>query len=66
MELNAVNAHRVANPIEYIEMRRRVGGAPWSASFVEHAVGSEVPGEIAASRPMRVLRGTFADAVHLR
>lgn len=65
-ELANINEGRVANPIEYIEMRRKVGGAPWSANLIEHAVGAEVPAEIAASRPMTVLRDTFADAVHLR
>src|SRR6202008_2652339 len=55
-----------ANPIEDIEMRRKVGGAPWSANLIEHAVGAEVPASIAASRPMRVLKDTFADGVHLR
>jgi germacradienol/geosmin synthase len=65
-ELANINEGRVANPIEYIEMRRKVGGAPWSANLIEHAVGAEVPARIAASRPMRVLRDTFADAVHLR
>jgi len=65
-ELANINAGRVANPIEYVEMRRKVGGAPWSANLVEHACGAEVPAVIAASRPMQVLRDTFADAVHLR
>lgn len=65
-ELANINAGRVANPIEYIEMRRKVGGAPWSANLVEHAAGAEVPAAIAASRPMRVLRDTFSDGVHLR
>lgn len=65
-ELANINAGRVSNPIEYIEMRRKVGGAPWSANLVEHAAGAEVPDVIAASRPMRVLRDTFADGVHLR
>jgi len=65
-ELANINEGRVSNPIEYIEMRRKVGGAPWSANLIEHAVGAEVPARIAASRPMRVLRDTFADAVHLR
>ena len=65
-ELNNISAGRVPNPIEYIEMRRKVGGAPWSANLVEHAVFVEVPDVIAASRPMRVLRDTFADGVHLR
>ncbi|WP_188189286.1 terpene synthase family protein [Nonomuraea sp. SYSU D8015] len=65
-ELANINTGRIANPVEYIEMRRKVGGAPWSAGLVEHAVGAEVPARIAASRPMRVLKDAFSDAVHLR
>ncbi|WP_375773270.1 germacradienol/geosmin synthase [Archangium gephyra] len=65
-ELSNISERRVSNPIEYIEMRRKVGGAPWSADLVEHAVFAEVPDRIAASRPMRVLKDTFSDAVHLR
>jgi germacradienol/geosmin synthase len=65
-ELSNISEGRVPNPVEYIEQRRRVGGAPWSATLVEHATGAEVPEVIAASRPMRVLRETFSDAVHLR
>lgn len=65
-ELANINEGRVANPIEYVEMRRKVGGAPWSANLIEHVVGADVPAEIAASRPMTVLRDTFSDAVHLR
>ncbi|MGZ3148213.1 terpene synthase family protein [Lentzea chajnantorensis] len=65
-ELHNISAARLANPIEYVEMRRKVGGAPWSANLVEHAVGLEVPARIALSRPIGVLRDTFSDAVHLR
>lgn len=65
-ELSNIGAHRVPNPVEYVEMRRKVGGAPWSAGLVEYVTGAEVPGRIAASRPMRVLRDAFSDAVHLR
>jgi germacradienol/geosmin synthase len=65
-ELDNISRHRIANPMEYVEMRRRVGGAPWSANLVEIAVGAEVPDRLAALRPMKVLRDTFADAVHLR
>src|SRR5262249_12873932 len=65
-ELANIAEQRLPNPIEYVEMRRKVGGAPWSANLVEHAVGAEVPAEIAATRPMSVLRDTFADGVHLR
>ncbi|MEU1801714.1 terpene synthase family protein [Streptomyces sp. NPDC019937] len=65
-ELSNINAGRTPNPVEYIEMRRKVGGAPWSAGLVEHAVGAEVPAVVAESRPLRVLRDAFSDAVHLR
>ncbi|MFI1968631.1 terpene synthase family protein [Streptomyces cinnamoneus] len=65
-ELSNINEGRVANPVEYIEMRRKVGGAPWSANLIEHAAGAEVPDAVAASRPLCVLRDTFADGVHLR
>lgn len=65
-ELSNISDSRVPNPIEYIEMRRKVGGAPWSADLVEHAVSVEVPARIAATRPMRVLKDTFSDGVHLR
>lgn len=65
-ELSNIDAERLANPVEYIEIRRKVGGAPWSANLVEHAAHAEVPAEVAATRPMQVLRDTFADAVHLR
>jgi germacradienol/geosmin synthase len=65
-ELANISAGRVANPIEYIEMRRKVGGAPWSAVLVEHATRAEVPADLAGTRPLAVLRDTFADAVHLR
>jgi germacradienol/geosmin synthase len=46
-------------------MRRKVGGAPWSAGLVEYAT-AEVPAAVAGSRPLRVLMETFSDAVHLR
>jgi germacradienol/geosmin synthase len=64
-ELSNINEGRVANPVEYIEMRRKVGGAPWSAGLVEYAT-AEVPASVAGTRPLRVLMETFSDAVHLR
>ncbi|MFI0448350.1 hypothetical protein [Actinomadura sp. 6N118] len=65
-ELSNINARRIPNPVEYIEMRRKVGGAPWSAGLVEHAARAEVPATVADSRPLQVLRDSFSDAVHLR
>ncbi|CAL9402555.1 germacradienol/geosmin synthase Cyc2 [Streptomyces sp. Tu 3180] len=64
-ELSNINEGRIANPVEYIEMRRKVGGAPWSAGLVEYAT-AEVPAAVAGTRPLRVLTETFSDAVHLR
>ncbi|MDT8915902.1 terpene synthase family protein [Amycolatopsis sp. PS_44_ISF1] len=65
-ELANINDGRISNPVEYITMRRKVGGAPWSANLIEHSVHAEVPDAIAGKRPMEVLRDCFADAVHLR
>jgi germacradienol/geosmin synthase len=65
-ELENIDAERVANPVEYLQMRRRVGGAPWSACLVEYATGAEVPARFAVTRPLEVLRDSFSDAVHLR
>ncbi|MCX4450970.1 germacradienol/geosmin synthase [Streptomyces sp. NPDC087866] len=65
-ELANINEGRIANPVEYIEMRRKVGGAPWSAGLVEYAAGAEVPEAVAGARALRVLRDAFSDGVHLR
>ena len=65
-ELANISGDRIANPIEYIEVRRKVGGAPWSAHLVEHAAFVEIPDRIAGTRPIQVLKDTFADGVHLR
>jgi germacradienol/geosmin synthase len=65
-ELSNIGAGRVPNPVEYIEMRRKVGGAPWSAGLVEYAAHAEVPDTVARHRPLRVLRDAFSDGVHLR
>lgn len=64
-ELANIDIGRVANPLEYIEMRRKVGGAPWSAGLIEY-VCAEVPARVAHSRPLGVLRDAFSDAVHIR
>ncbi|MFD0019749.1 germacradienol/geosmin synthase [Streptomyces sp. NPDC058382] len=65
-ELANINEGRIANPVEYIEMRRKVGGAPWSAGLVEYAANAEVPDAVAGERALRVLRDAFSDGVHLR
>ncbi|MEV6970814.1 germacradienol/geosmin synthase [Hamadaea sp. NPDC051192] len=65
-ELGNISEKRIPNPVEYVEMRRKVGGAPWSAGLVEFAVAAEIPAAVARTRPLRVLRDTFSDGVHLR
>jgi germacradienol/geosmin synthase len=65
-ELDNIDRGRIANPIEYVQMRRRVGGAPWSANLVEYAARAEIPDRLAGTRPMQVLSDTFSDGVHLR
>lgn len=65
-ELDNIRIGRVSNPVEYVEQRRKVGGAPWSAGLIEHAVGAEVPASVSGARALRVLRDCFADAVHFR
>ena len=65
-ELDNKGKRRISNPIEYIEMRRQVGAALWSADLVEHAMFVEIPERIADTRPIQVLKDTFADGVHLR
>ncbi|TCO53110.1 terpene synthase family protein [Actinocrispum wychmicini] len=65
-ELTNITLGRIANPIEYVQMRRRVGGAPWSANLVEFAANAEIPDRVAHTRPLKVLADTFSDAVHLR
>jgi len=65
-ELDNIKAGRIANPIEYVQVRRRVGGAPWSANLVEYAVGAAIPDDLAGTRPMQVLSDSFSDGVHLR
>ncbi|MGW1026555.1 terpene synthase family protein [Streptomyces sp. NPDC002577] len=64
-ELSNIHEGRIANPVEYIEMRRKVGGAPWSSGLVEYAT-AEIPAPVAGTRPLRVLCDTFSDGVHLR
>jgi germacradienol/geosmin synthase len=56
---------RIANPIEYIALRRRTGGTPWSADLVEHALAGELAPGLMDARPLQILRDIFADTVGL-
>jgi germacradienol/geosmin synthase len=43
-ELDNLGRGRVPNPIEYVQMRRRTGGAKWSANLAEYGAARQ-PGE---------------------
>jgi germacradienol/geosmin synthase len=64
-ELENARNGRVLKPIEHLRLRRVCGGAPWVADLVERVAGAEVPEKVAGTRPVRVLRDTFSDGVHL-
>ncbi|HXS67008.1 MAG TPA: germacradienol/geosmin synthase [Streptosporangiaceae bacterium] len=65
-ELANISEERIANPVEYLARRRKVGGAHWFAVLVEHAAKAEIPDSLVGTRPIRVLVDAFADSVHLR
>lgn len=56
----------ILDPVEFVRLRRDVGGIFWSSDLVEHSLNAEIPAEIYDSRPIRVLRDTFADVAGLR
>ncbi len=60
------NKDRILDIVEYITLRRKVGGVFWSADLVEHSLAAEIPPDIYDKRPIRVLNDTFADSVGLR
>ncbi|MFG2917498.1 germacradienol/geosmin synthase [Kitasatospora sp. NPDC048298] len=57
---------RVLDPIEYLEVRRSVGGMPWSAQLLEHALGLELPPRLLDERPLKLLNAVFADSQGLQ
>ncbi|MFK0730093.1 MAG: germacradienol/geosmin synthase [Gloeotrichia echinulata HAB0833] len=60
------NKKRILDLVEFITLRRKVGGVFWSADLVEHSLAAEIPPEIYDKRPIRVLNDTYADSVGLR
>jgi len=60
------NKDRILDLVEYITLRRKVGGVFWSADLVEHSLAAEIPAEIYNTRPIRVLNDIFCDSVGLR
>ncbi|WP_188296523.1 terpene synthase family protein [Streptomyces sp. CBMA156] len=62
----ARDGSRVLDPIEYLEMRRSVGGILWSAQLLEHALGLELPPRLLDQRPLELLNAAFADSQGLQ
>jgi germacradienol/geosmin synthase len=48
-ELENIDTERVANPIEYLQLRRRAGGAPWSACLAGYATGAALAATVPRS-----------------
>ena len=56
---------RVPEPVDYLAMRRRAGGALWAAQLNELVLGIEIPAEIRGTSPVQRLGEAFADVVDL-
>jgi germacradienol/geosmin synthase len=59
-----IRHNRVANPLEYVAMRRMVGGCVWAACLIERAHGLRLPDSVLAARPVRIIHEAFADCEH--
>ncbi|MGJ7906470.1 terpene synthase family protein [Actinopolyspora sp. H202] len=53
------------NPVDHLRGSRHSSGARWVATLVEYPLGSPLPLAVARSRPLRLLRECFADALRL-
>jgi germacradienol/geosmin synthase len=65
-ELHNLILDRTPDPVDYIEMRRRTGGAEFSITLAAHLLAEHIPVKILTTRPMRALMLTFADIGPLR
>ncbi|MGH4012393.1 MAG: terpene synthase family protein [Pseudonocardiaceae bacterium] len=64
-ELVNISEHRIPDPIDYVEMRRKAGATELSADLARSAVCLEIPPEVFMARPMRTLTAAFCDWVSL-
>jgi geranylgeranyl diphosphate synthase type I len=62
LELRHINEHYIANPIEYMEMKRRINGPTFFARVVEYAQPAELPEAVADCQTIRSLIDAFADS----
>jgi germacradienol/geosmin synthase len=65
-ELYNLILDRTPDPVDYIEMRRRTGGAEFSITLAAHLLAENVPATVFTTPPMRALALTFADIGPLR
>ncbi|MER6319925.1 terpene synthase family protein [Streptomyces sp. NPDC001581] len=56
---------RIPDPVDYIGMRRRAGGALWAAQLVERALGLGLPPVVREQPALERLHEAFADVVDL-
>jgi geranylgeranyl diphosphate synthase type I len=62
LELRHINAHYIANPVEYMAMKRRINGPTFAARVVEYAQPAELPEAVADCQTIRSLIDAFADS----
>jgi germacradienol/geosmin synthase len=62
LELRHINANYVANPVEYMAMKRRINGPTFFARLVEYAQPAELPEPVADCQTIRSLIDAFADS----
>jgi geranylgeranyl diphosphate synthase type I len=62
LELRHINEHYIADPIEYMEMKRRINGPTFFARVAEYAQPAELPEAVADCRTIRSLIDAFADS----
>ncbi|HKR48380.1 MAG TPA: germacradienol/geosmin synthase [Pseudonocardiaceae bacterium] len=65
-ELYNLILDRTPDPVDYIEMRRRTGGAEFSITLAAHLLAEHIPAKVFTTPPMRALALTFADIGPLR
>lgn len=65
-EVAAAAEERLAEPIDYVEMRRLTVGGYWGIDLILHTLRIELPARIAGARPVRVLDEVFCDTIALR
>ncbi|WP_162688903.1 MULTISPECIES: hypothetical protein [unclassified Streptomyces] len=64
-EIDNLAFGRIPDPVDYITMRRRAGGAGWAAQLVERSLHLELPAAVRGDPVLVRLHEAFADVVDL-